>query len=222
MTMKVHFEKAMVTLKQLLNENAARAQSAVNDAVCAMEHGDSALADAVIQGDSAIDLAENVIEERCLDILALYQPVATDLRRVVTILKANGEIERAGDLAVNIADRVGDANRYEVKETWDFGKMGALATGMFTQALQTLATGDADSARRLLTADDELDELHRQSYARATQGILDHPSAAGYYLDALTVSRCLERLGDLATNIAEDVIYLETAEIVRHEPPKAV
>lgn len=222
MTMKVHFEKAMATLKQLLSENAARAQSAVNDAVCAMEHGDSALADAVIQGDSAIDLAENVIEERCLDILALYQPVATDLRRVVTILKANGEIERAGDLAVNIADRVGDANRYEVKETWDFGKMGALATGMFTQALQTLATGDADSARRLLTADDELDALHRQSYARATQGILDHPSSAGYYLDALTVSRCLERLGDLATNIAEDVIYLETAEIVRHEPPKAV
>ena len=222
MTMKVHFEKAMATLKQLLSENAARAQSAVNDAVCAMEHGDSALADAVIQGDSAIDLSENVIEERCLDILALYQPVATDLRRVVTILKANGEIERAGDLAVNIADRVGDANRYEVKETWDFGKMGALAAGMFTQALQTLATGDADSARRLLTADDELDALHRQSYARATQGILAHPSSAGYYLDALTVSRCLERLGDLATNIAEDVIYLETAEIVRHEPPKAV
>lgn len=222
MTMKVHFEKAMAALKQLLSENAARAQSAVNDAVCAMEHGDSALADAVIQGDSAIDLAENVIEERCLDILALYQPVATDLRRVVTILKANGEIERAGDLAVNIADRVGDANRYEVKETWDFGKMGALAAGMFTQALQTLATGDADSARRLLTADDELDALHRQSYARATQGILAHPSSAGYYLDALTVSRCLERLGDLATNIAEDVIYLETAEIVRHEPPKAV
>ena len=182
-----------------MGENAMRAQTAVNSAVRAMEQGDTSLADAVIQGDSAIDLAENVIEERCLDILALYQPVATDLRRVVTILKANGEIERAGDLAVNIADRVGDAMRHDVDEKWDFREMGALATGMFTKALRT---------------------LHRQSYARATQGILAHPSAAGYYLDALTVSRCLERLGDLATNIAEDVIYLETAEIVRHEPPR--
>ncbi len=219
MTMKVHFEKALAALERLMDENAMRAQTAVDSAVRAMEQGDTELADAVIQGDSAIDLAENLIEERCLDILALYQPVATDLRRVVTILKANGEIERAGDLAVNIADRVGDAMRYGVEEKWDFREMGALATGMFTKALHTLSSGDAKAARDLLAADDELDALHRQSYARATQGILAHPSEAGYYLDALTVSRCLERLGDLATNIAEDVIYLETAEIVRHEPP---
>lgn len=219
MTMKVHFEKALAALERLIDENAARAQTAVNFAVRAMEQGDTALADAVVQGDSAIDLAENVIEERCLDILALYQPVATDLRRVVTILKANGEIERAGDLAVNIADRVGDAMRHSVDEKWDFGAMGALATGMFAKALRALSDGDAESSRALLAEDDELDALHRQSFARATQGILAHPSEAGYYLDALTVSRCLERLGDLATNIAEDVIYLETAEIVRHEPP---
>lgn len=221
MTMKVHFEKALAALEQLIDENARRAETAVDAAIRAMERGDSGLADTVIQGDTAIDLAENVTEERCLDILALYQPVATDLRRVITILKANGEIERAGDLAVNIADRVGDSRRYRVKadESWDFAKMGQLSTGMFSRALRSLAESDAAAARGIIAADDEVDALHRQSYARATKGILANPSGAGYYLDALTVSRCLERLGDIATNIAEDVIYLETAEIVRHEPP---
>jgi phosphate transport system protein len=185
-----------------------------------MEQGDANLAETVIQGDTAIDLAENLIEEKCLNILALYQPVATDLRRVITILKANGEIERAGDLAVNIADRVSDALRYKVDEENNFAQMGQLASSMFAKSLESLAQGNAALAREVIDADDELDELHRQSYARATKGILAKPDAAGFYLDALTVSRCLERLGDLATNIAEDVIYLETAEIVRHEPPK--
>ncbi len=222
MTMKVHFEKSLAALEQLLAENARRTETAVNAAVRAMERGDSGLAETVIQGDTAIDLAENVIEEKCLDILALYQPVATDLRRVITILKANGEIERAGDLAVNIADRVCDSRQYRVgeDESWDFAKMGKLATDMFSRALRSLAEGDAAAARAIIAADDEVDALHRQSYARATKGILANPPEAGYYLDALTVSRCLERIGDLATNIAEDVIYLETAEIVRHEPPK--
>ena len=220
MTMKVHFEKALVDLKQLIDENATRAQIAVTDAVRAMERGETAIAEAVVQGDSTIDLAENVIEERCLDILALYQPVATDLRRVITILKANGEIERAGDLAVNIAGRVADARTFAVDEPWDFRRIGTLAVQMFTKSLRALATGDVMTARGLLVADDELDALHRESYGRVVKGILAHPSEAGYYLDMLTVSRCLERLGDLATNIAEDVIYLETTEIVRHEPPK--
>ena len=220
MTMKVHYEKALVHLEQLLAENVERTQTAVNSAVHAMERGDANLAETVIQGDTAIDLAENLIEEKCLNILALYQPVATDLRRVITILKANGEIERAGDLAVNIADRVSDSLRYKVDEENNFAQMGKLASSMFAKSLESLAQGNAALAREVIDADDELDELHRQSYARATKGILAKPDAAGFYLDALTVSRCLERLGDLATNIAEDVIYLETAEIVRHEPPK--
>ena len=220
MTMKVHFEKALAALEELLKENAERTEEAVNSAVRAMERDDAAMAEAVIDGDSAIDLAENVIEERCLDILALYQPVATDLRRVITILKANGEIERAGDLAVNIADRVADARKYTNAEAWDYSQMGELATGMFSRALRSLAECDADAARKIIEADDELDAMHRESYTRAISGILKNPSVAGYCLDALTVSRCLERLGDIATNIAEDVIYLETAEIVRHEPPK--
>lgn len=106
MTMKIHFEEALAALKNELRENAERAEEAVKMALRALEREDATLAGVVIDGDSAIDLAENAIEEKCLDILALYQPVATDLRRVVTILKTNGQIERLGDLATNIAEDV--------------------------------------------------------------------------------------------------------------------
>ena len=114
MTMKVHFEEALAALKNDLRENAERAEAAVKAALRALEREDAALADAVIDGDTAIDLAENAIEEKCLDILALYQPVATDLRRVVTILKTNGQIERLGDLATNIAEDVIYLKRAEI------------------------------------------------------------------------------------------------------------
>lgn len=114
MTMKIHFEEALAALKNDLRENAERAEAAVKAALRALEREDAALADAVIDGDTAIDLAENAIEEKCLDILALYQPVATDLRRVVTILKTNGQIERLGDLATNIAEDVIYLKRAEI------------------------------------------------------------------------------------------------------------
>ncbi len=106
MTMKVNFEKALKDLERQLAGNITRAEAAVHTALRAMENGDVNLARTVVQGDSAIDAAENEIELSCLDILALYQPVATDLRRVITILRANGEIERLGDIATNIAEDV--------------------------------------------------------------------------------------------------------------------
>ena len=214
--MKVHFEMALARLNRLLEEHAARAENAVKSAVAAMETGDAALALGVIAGDKAIDLAENPIEEECLEILALYQPVAADLRRVTTIFKVNGEIERAGDLAVNIANRVEDAAAHAVADKWDFSEIACRAMEMFSDALLSLRKGDAVLARSVIDADEAVDSLHRSSYARVARGIAAAPAAAGWYLDALTVSRALERLADIATNIAEDVIYLETAEIVRH------
>lgn len=106
MTMKIHFEEALAAVEKDLHANAERAETAVRTALRALANEDAALADSVIEGDTAIDLAENAIEEKCLDIFALYQPVATDLRRIVTILKTNGQIERLGDLATNIAEDV--------------------------------------------------------------------------------------------------------------------
>ncbi|MGN0852117.1 MAG: phosphate signaling complex protein PhoU [Kiritimatiellia bacterium] len=214
--MKIHFEIALAKLNRLLEENAARAENAVNAAVEAMERSAPERARNVVANDPAIDMAENLIEEECLEILALYQPVATDLRRVMTIFKTNGEIERAGDLAVNIANRVADATSYRLAGKWDFAQISAKAVKMFSDALVSLRTGNAELARRVIEADEEVDTLHRASYSKVAAGIVAEPAAAGYYLDALTVSRALERLADIATNIAEDVIYLETAEIVRH------
>ena len=214
--MKIHFEIALAKLNQLLEDNATRTEMAVNSAVKAMETGAVDLAQSVIDGDQAIDLAENHIEEECLEILALYQPVATDLRRVMTVFKTNGEIERAGDLAVNIANRVADAAGYNIHNGWNFEKISSKATKMFSMALLSLRKGDAALAKTVIESDEEVDFLHKSSYLKVSDGIISNPSAAGYYLDALTVSRALERLADIATNIAEDVIYLETAEIVRH------
>ncbi len=216
--MKVHFEKALARLEELLKDNAERVQAAVKSAVKAVQTGNVISAQAVSDGDQTIDLAENLIEEECLEILALYQPVAADLRRVATILKANGEIERAGDLATGIANRVADMASSSPRKPWDFTEIASGATAMFSDALKALATDDAELARKVIDSDDRIDELHKASYTQVAQCLADQPSAAAYYLSALTVSRCLERLADLATNIAEDVVYLQTAEIVRHRP----
>ncbi len=216
MTMKVHFEKATQNLKAMIAENAERAESAVKTALRAVRTNDTASAESVIDGDVAIDMAENMIEEQCLNIFALYQPVAEDLRRIATILKANGEIERAGDLATSIANRVRDTSSSSPRDPWDFTEIADRASGMFSTALKSLADEDEDLARQVIAEDDAVDELHQYNYARVARCVSQDPDASSYYLSALTVSRCLERLADIATNIAEDVVYLKTAEIVRH------
>lgn len=214
--MKVHFDKALLKLEGLLEDNTLRCGKAVASAVHAMSMGDLDEARKVRLNDAAIDVAENQIEEECLEILALYQPVAGDLRWVVTILKANGEIERAGDLAVNIARAAEDADGVDARQIWDFSEISGKAVEMFSRALDALMNHDAMAARQIIADDAVVDELHAANRRRAAECLADDPAAARYYLAALTVSYALERLGDLATNIAEDVIYLETAEIVRH------
>jgi len=146
--------------------------------------------------------------------------VAEDLRRIAAILKANGEIERAGDLASSIANRVRDMARETPRINWDFTEMAELASGMFSRALDSLETENEKIAKQVIDEDDKVDELHHADYARVANCLANDPTASAYYLSALTVSRCLERLADIATNIAEDVVYLKTAEIVRHRAQK--
>ena len=214
--MKVHFEKALARLERLLDEHARRAQEAVASAEEAMETGNANLAACVVAGDREIDLAENHIEETCLELLALYQPVAGDLRRVMTIFKVNGEIERAGDLAVAIARHVAAVAARPPAIPWSFAEIGTRAREQFAAALRTLREHDATGAHAVIEADDAIDALYRAGAARAAACIREDPAGANAYLAALSVFRALERLGDVATNIAEDVIYLETAELVRH------
>ncbi len=217
--MTAHFIFALRILNEMLDKSAIQSQQAVLLAVKAAAEGNEEIARKVIEGDRNLDLAEVAIEEECLKILALHQPVAGDLRRVITVLKVNAELERVGDLAVNIADRVADLKRFHDAplHRLDFSEMAREACGMLKNALTAFHDQDDASAQEVLRRDEAVDALHRQTYAIVRVDLLATPDAAPYYMDCITISRCLERIADIATNIAEDVIYLETGEIVRHQ-----
>lgn len=216
--MTSHFIQAISNLKDMLANQAALVEQTVHRAVEAVIGHQLETAEQIIAEDSQVDHAEIAIEEECLKILALYQPVAGDLRQVVTILKINNELERAGDLAVNIAERVADMARFEEDQVdkFDFSAMVTKAGDMLKKALDAMAYHDVVTAAEVIRLDDAVDAIHHENYSVAREQILRHPDQAGYYLDCLTVSRCLERIADIATNIAEDVIYLESGKIVRH------
>ena len=218
MMMKTHFTNALENLENMLSDAASKAEHAVHSAVSAIENDSQESAYMVVQNDREIDDAEIAIEEECLKILALYQPVASDLRRVVTMLKVNNEIERIGDLAVNIAERAMDMTfcGENAIEKIDFGDMVSKACSMLSDSLDSLSYRDSMKALEVTGRDDAVDAIHRDNYKVVRELIVRHPSGARYYMNCLTVSRCLERIADIATNIAEDVVYLESGNIIRH------
>ncbi len=215
--MKVHLQQEIDHLKNLLCELAASVEPAVREAVRAVETRDAECAQRVLAGDEAIDRMEVRIEEECLKILALHQPVAGDLRYVITLLKVNSELERIGDLAVNIAERGADLASLDAPaETLDFSRMVFEARSMLKNALDALICRNALAAQEVIQHDDVVDDLHHETLLKLRDLISRHPENAAFYLDLLTVSRNLERIADGATNICEDVIYLELGTIVRH------
>jgi len=216
--MTVHFISEIENLNMLLLEVTSKVEHAVYQAIQATLSHDIPRAQKVIDCDDEIDAAEIRIEEECLKILALYQPVAGDLRKVITILKVNNEIERVGDLAVNIAERVFDmaSNGENTLEKIDFAEMMGKACGMLKKSIDSLTYRDIEIAAEVISLDDEVDKLHHDAYLFVREKMLKYPAQAGYYLDCLTISRCLERIADIATNIGEDVIYMEQGKIVRH------
>lgn len=216
--MKEHFLKALLNLKNMIAEIAVMAEEAVYRAIKAAKDNNTAEAQKVISNDAVINDFEIKIEEECLKILALYQPVAGDLRQVITCLKVNNEIERVGDLAVNIAERVSGIAAYQNCdiEKMDFSDMVGKACGMLEKSLDALAYHDVMLAAEVIGLDDAVDDLHRDNYDKVGAMILKYPEEGSYYMGCLTISRCLERIADIATNICEDVIYLEHGKIVRH------
>jgi phosphate transport system protein len=201
----------------LLLALSAAAENSVRKAVKSVEEADGTLAAEVIEADNEIDNAEVELEEECLKVLALHQPVAIDLRYIIAILKMNSDIERIGDLAVNIAERgrdlEGQAGR-EVPST--IPEMADKVRAMLRKSLDALVDFDSSQAKEVLTLDDEVDALHRSMYGRLDRLIQEGPAKARRFVPFLSVSRNLERIADCATNIAEDVIYLVDGDIVRH------
>jgi phosphate transport system protein len=211
-----NLKKSILTLSALVEDNLRRALTAV-------ETHDETLAAAAIDRDFPIDLMEVDIEEDCLKALALYQPVAGDLRFIVTIIKINGTLERVGDLAVNIAERALQlAAVPQPVVSFDMTGMAIKAQQMVSNSLDALVASDAAAARAVLLADDEIDDLDREFTARLNAAAREHPEWLEGVVQLLQISRFIERLADHATSIAEDVIYMVEGEIPRHSVKRAV
>ena len=212
-----HFETEIDKLKRKIQHLTAMVEENLHAAVQSVTEGDRALADRVIAADDDVDRMEVEVEEECLKILALYQPVAADLRFVVAVLKINSDLERIGDLAVNIAQRTTQLYlRQSVPPPFDLSNMLTKTTRMVKDAADALVSCDIQKANAVCAADDEIDRLHRQAYRTIEQQVRVQPDDVQYFISLLSVSRNLERIADHATNIAEDVIYMVEGEIIRH------
>jgi len=215
--MKRHLTRELDRLKQRILAISAIVEENVQRAVLAIQRHDTALARRVIESDTQIDLMEVDMEEECLKTLALYQPVAFELRFIVAILKINNDLERIGDLSVNIAERTSLLPYNEhFADFFDFTGMSKRVQSMLKRSLDALVNIDPSIAKEVCACDDEIDEMNRRTFGRIKQALRDNPAKIDTYIHLLSISRHLERIADLTTNIAEDVIYMAEGEIVRH------
>jgi phosphate transport system protein len=215
--MTKHLLRDLEHLKKQVLSVGAMAQGAIQKATRALLERLPALAAEVQKSDDAIDRREVMVEEECLKILALHQPVAVDLRYIITVLKVNNELERMGDLAGNIAARAEELIKCApVRLPAEFTTMVETVQRMVADALETLIETDVTIARRVLAADDIVDRIHRQMFREMQAQARHDPANMEGPISVLSVSKYLERIADQCTNIAEDVIFLVEGEIVRH------
>jgi phosphate transport system protein len=215
--MTKHFQRELEKIKKMILSLGALVEKRVQAARTAIEEKDAALAETIIKSDFEIDEMEVEVEEECLKVLALHQPVAVDLRFLIAVIKINNDLERIGDQAVNIAQRVIILARQNVENfVFDYSLMAEKAQTMLKMSLDSLVNLDVDLALKVCMLDDEVDELKDTAYDRIKQAMRDDRNHLGYYINLLLISRHVERLADHATNIAEEVIYMIEGDIVRH------
>jgi phosphate transport system protein len=211
------FNNEVEKLKKMILVLSAQVEESVILAVKSLETRDEGLAQQVIRGDYDVDQAEVEVEEEALKILALHQPVATDLRFLTAVLKINNDLERIGDLATNIAKRAGRLCREPALAIpGELNQAATKARDMVHESLNAFVNFDAAPARVVCGSDDEVDRLCREVRRFVEEQIRKNPACLSACLDMLLASRNIERIGDHATNIAEDVIYLVEGVIVRH------
>lgn len=217
--MSIHLRKEIERLKKQILLMGAEVEEAVRKSVDALVSRDVKSAQEVIDHDEELDHLEVEIEEECLKILALHQPVAIDLRYVIAVLKMNNDLERIGDLAVDIAERAAYlATHPPLDVPLDLRTMADLTQTMLRKALDSLVNSDSALARQVRASDDEVDALNREMFIIIQDYIRANPERVAEAIHLLSASRHLERIADQATNIAEDVIYMVEGEIVRHQP----
>ena len=213
------FTKELENIKKRILALGAVVEERVQMAIKAIDTNDADLAQEIIKKDYEIDETEVEIEEECLKVLALHQPMAIDLRFIVAVIKINAELERIGDQAVNIAERVDvTAKREQLDFYFDYSSMGEKAQAMLKMSLDALIQLDYDLAFKVVIMDDEVDQIKKEAYDKIKRAMGENPDKIGYLINLFLISRHLERLADHATNIAEEVVYLVEGEIIRHAP----
>ncbi len=216
-----HFAKGLEQINKHILSLGTLVEERVGMALKAVETNDAELARRIIKIDYEIDEMEVEIEEECLKILALHQPVAVDLRFLIAVIKINNDLERIGDQAVNIAERVDVIAKRDLTDFFfDYSAMGEMAQSMLKMSLDALVNMDAELAFEVVRMDDEVDQIKKDAYDRIKEKMTENPDKIGYLINLLLISRHIERLADHTTNIAEEVIYLIEGEIVRHAPPE--
>ena len=215
--MPKHFHRELEKLKKRILSLGAMVEERVYMATKAIENRDSNLADKIIKSDYEIDEMEVDVEEGCLKILALYQPVAVDLRFITAVIKINNDLERIADEAVNIAQGIKYISKGKKAHfDFDFLSMAEKTEAMLKKSLDALVNLDVDLAFKVCLQDDEVDKINAQAHRIVKESIKDNPDQGEYFINLLLISRHLERIADHATNIAEEVIYLIEGEIIRH------
>ena len=211
------FIRELDNIKKKILSLGAMVEERVRLAVDAVTNHDPVTAQRIIKTDYEIDEMEVEIEEECLKVLALHQPVAVDLRFLIAVIKINNDLERIGDQAVNIAERVGVLSKHpNPAYNFDYTLMAQKAESMLRMSLDALVNLDEDIAFKVVTMDDEVDQIQEEAYDRIKNAMTNNPDMTGFLINLFLVSRHLERLADHATNIAEEVIYLIEGEIIRH------
>jgi phosphate transport system protein len=221
---RIRFQLSLDDLKENLLVMAGLAEQAIQRAIEAYRVRDLSICDLVNRSEIAINRLERDIDQAALDLLAMEQPMAIDLRFILSVIKINADLERVGDAAKAISDRVRHMEQMAVADLpVDIPRMASLAADMVRKSLQSFIEGDADMARSVLTMDDAVDAMNRASYKSLTKVMEEESHLAPQALNALMISRNLERVADHATNIAEDVIFwVEGADVRHHKSLKIV
>jgi phosphate transport system protein len=220
--MERHFEHQIEELKRQLLHMSGLSERIIRKAVEALQRRDATLAEEVFAEDHEIDRLEIDVEERCIELLALQQPLARDLRFITSALKISNDLERVGDHAVNIAGCAKALSQLPpAPPVADLPRLAEGAIGMLREALDAFVRRDAEAARRLVLRDDEVDALNRQLFGELLARMVSNPPQIEASMTLVLVGRNLERIGDLATNIAEEVVFIAEARVIKHHAEEA-
>jgi len=217
MATRIKFQQNLDELKEKLLVMAGMAEQAIHRSIEAYRTRNLGLCEQVFRAEPAINRLEREIDQMALDLLAMEQPMAIDLRFILSVIRINADLERVGDQAVNIAVRVREMGAFaNVDLPVDIPRLASLASAMVRKALQAFIEGDAESATAVLAMDDQVDEMNDAAFYALSSLIKEQSECTAQALNALLIARNLERVGDHATNIAEDVIFWVRGADVRH------